>query len=146
LLPEPLQSAASIQVPLVRGRVAAARGDHSEAVEIAEAVLDRLRRSGFGVFVADTLLLKGRALGASERPAEAEVALRDAESSARELGHDRVRWEILAALGSMVGGVEGKDMLEGARAIVERIADGLDADLRASFLARPDVAASVPKS
>jgi class 3 adenylate cyclase/tetratricopeptide (TPR) repeat protein len=136
LLPEPLQSASSVWVPLVRGRIAFARGDHGHAVEIADGVLDRLRRAGIRPFVAEVLLLKGTALAAAGQTTEAESALRDARSIAQSLGHNRFLWEILAELGSLVGDDE---MRAEAKRIVEEIAGSVESDLGASFLARPEV-------
>jgi tetratricopeptide (TPR) repeat protein len=141
LLPEPLQSAASIQVPLMYGRLALARGDQARAIEIADGVLDRLHRVGIRAFVADALLLKGRALAEAGRATEAESALRDARSAAEHLGHRRVLWEILFDLGRLVGGDEGDEIRAEAKRIVEGIAGSVDEDLRASFSARPEVRA-----
>jgi len=141
LLPEPLQSAASFQLPLVQGRVALARGEHAHAVEIAEALLDRLRRDGIRPFAPEALLLKGSALAAIDRTHEAELALRDARSKAQRLGHQRILWEILSELGRIEDGDESAEMRAEARSIVERIADNLEGDLRGSFLARLEVGA-----
>ena len=139
LLPEPLRSAASIKVPLVRGSVADARGDHAQAIEIADAVLDRLRRAGLRPFVAEAMLLKGRALAAGGGTRDAEGILQEARRTADGLGHRRILWEILLALAPMVGEEQRLEMLAEARRIVRSIADGVEEDLRRSFLARPDV-------
>jgi len=135
---EPLRSEASLQVPLVRGRVANARGDHERAIEIVDDVLDRLGRAGIRPFTEEAMLLKGSALAAAGRTPEAERALREARSAAESLGHRRILWEILAELGRIAGDEERAELQE-ARAIVEAIADTLDSDLRASFVARADV-------
>ena len=136
---EPLRSEASVLVPLVRGRVAHARGDHERATEIADAVLDRLNRIGIRPFTEDAMLLKGRALAALERTSEAERALREARSAAEGLGHRRILWEILGELGRVVGDDERAGLQAEARSIVRSIAGAFESDLRASFLARPDV-------
>jgi len=136
---EPLRSEASVLVPLVRGRVANARGDHDRGVEIADAVLDRLHHAGIRPFTEDALLLKGRALAALERTSEAERALREARSAAEALRHHRILWEILVALGRLVGDEERAQLQREARGFVEAITETLDSDLRASFLARSDV-------
>jgi class 3 adenylate cyclase/tetratricopeptide (TPR) repeat protein len=136
---EPLRSEASLQVPLVRGRVADARGDHERAVEIAGDVLDRLKRTGIRPFTEEAMLLNGTALAAAGRTPEAERALREARSAAESVGHRRILWEILAKLGRIVGDEERAELQKEARSIVETIADTLDADLRASFVDRPDV-------
>ena len=139
LLPEPLRSAASIKVPLVRGSLADARGDHGQAIEIADAVLDRLRSAGLRPFVAEAMLLKGRALAAAGRAREAGEdapggaldrrrprAPSDPVGDPRGARHDRRR-----------GGAPG--LLTEARVVVRSIADGIEEELRRSFLARPDV-------
>jgi class 3 adenylate cyclase/tetratricopeptide (TPR) repeat protein len=136
---EPLRSEASLQVPLVRGRVANARGDHERAIEIAGDVLDRLDRAGIRPFTEDAMFLNGRALAALKRVPEAERALREAGTTAEGLGHRRILWEILAELSRLVGGDERAELLREARGIVRSIADTLEGDLRASFVSRPDV-------
>ena len=136
---EPLRSEVSLQVPLVRGRVADARGEHERAIEIAGDVLDRLDRAGIRPFTEEATLLKGTALTAAGRTPEAERALREARSAAESVRHRRILWEILAKLGRIVGDEERAELQKEARSIVETIADTLDADLRASFVDRPDV-------
>jgi len=136
---EPLRSEVSLQVPLVRGRVADARGEHERAIEIAGDVLDRLDRAGIRPFTEEATLLKGTALTAAGRTPEAERALREARSAAERVGHRRILWEILAKLGRIVGDEERAELQEEARGIVETIADTLDGDLRGRFLDRPDV-------
>jgi ATP/maltotriose-dependent transcriptional regulator MalT len=136
---EPLRSEVSVLVPLVRGRVAEARGDHERAVEMAGDVLDRLDRAGIRPFTEEAMLVKGTALSAAGRTPEAERALREARSAAESLGHRRILWEILANLGRIVGDGERAELREEARGIIRSIADTLDGDLRASFVARADV-------
>jgi len=136
---EPLRSEVSLQVPVVRGRVADAKGEHERAIEIAGDVLDRLDRAGIRPFTEEATLLKGTALTAAGRTPEAERALREARSAAESVGHRRILWEILAKLGRIVGDEERAELQKEARSIVETIADTLDADLRASFVDRPDV-------
>jgi ATP/maltotriose-dependent transcriptional regulator MalT len=136
---EPLRSEVSVLVPLVRGRVADAKGDHERAIEGAGDVLDRLDRAGIRPFTEEALLLSGTALAAAGRTPEAERTLREARSAAESLGHRRILWEILAKLGRIAGDEERAELQEEARAIVQTIADTLDGDLRASFVDRPAV-------
>jgi class 3 adenylate cyclase/tetratricopeptide (TPR) repeat protein len=136
---EPLRSEASVLVPLLRGRIADARGDHERAIEIAVDVLDRLDRAGIRPFTEEAMLLNGTALAAAGRTPEAERTLREARSAAESVGHRRILWEIVAKLGRIVGDEEHAELREEARGIVETIADTLDSDLRASFVDRPDV-------
>jgi tetratricopeptide (TPR) repeat protein len=138
---EPLRSEVSVLVPLLRGRVADASGDHERAVEIAGDVLDRLDRAGIRPFTEDAMLLNGRALAALERVPEAKRALRQARSAADGLGHRRILWEILAELSRFVADDERAELRTEARQIVRSIAAPLDDELGASFIDRPDVRA-----
>jgi len=138
---EPLRSEVSVLVPLIRGRVADARGEHERAVEITGDVLDRLDRAGIRPFTEEATLLKGTALAAAGRTREAERALREARSAAESLGHRRILWEILAELGRLVADEERAELRTEARQIVRSIAARLDDDLGASFIDRPDVRA-----
>ena len=136
---EPLRSEVSVLVPLMRGRIAGARGDQERAVEMADAVLDRLHRAGIRPFTEDAMLLKGRALAALDRTSEAERTLREARSAADGLGHRRILWEILAELSRIVGEEEHAELVIEARGIVRSIAGTVDEDLRTSFVERFDV-------
>jgi class 3 adenylate cyclase/tetratricopeptide (TPR) repeat protein len=151
LLPEPLQSTASVQVALVRGRIALARGDHATAVEIADRILDRLRALEIRLFVTDALLLRGRALAAAGRSDEAEATLQQARSEAQRLECRRVLWQVLRELGRVLGArgdaVAADEPRAEAAAIVERIAASIDdPGLRSGFLARPDVKDVLPRA
>jgi class 3 adenylate cyclase/tetratricopeptide (TPR) repeat protein len=143
-LPEPLRSTESFHMALVRGRIAVARGEHAQAVEIAETVLERLRSWEIRPFVAEALLLKGRSLAASGNADDAERVLAEARTHAERLEHRLVLWEVLRELSQIAAARGDAEQAAGlrseARGIVERIADGLDDEgLRSSFLARPDV-------
>ncbi len=144
LLPEPLRSAASIHVALVRGRIALARGEHIGAAEIADTILDRLRRREIRLFGADALLLKGRSLASAGKAAEAERVLGEARSEAERREYRRVLWEVLRQLCEILdvqGNVEAaRELRTEARRLVEGIAESVDDDqLRSSFLGRSDV-------
>jgi class 3 adenylate cyclase/tetratricopeptide (TPR) repeat protein len=143
LLPEPLRSAGTILVALVRGRIASARDDHTLSVEIADDILDLLRRRGIRQYTVEALLLKGRSLAAGERREEAREVLLDARSTAESLGSRWVLWEVLGEL-SRIEAAEGNvsdasALRADARQIVEGIAASIeDEALRSSYLARPD--------
>ena len=144
LLPEPLRSNEAFHLELVRGRIAAARGDHAGAVEIATAILERLRRSEIRPLVAEALLLKGRSLAASGNADEAERALGEAGLEAESLEHRLVVWEVLAELSQIAAGrgnaEEAASLRAESRRLVDQIAESIgDAELMTSFLARPDL-------
>ena len=143
-LPEPLRTAGSIRVALVRGRIALARGEQLRAVEIADAILDRLRRREIRHLAANALLLKGRSLASAGKADEAKRVLGEARSESERSEYRLVLWEILRELSEIVdvhGNAEAARELRGeARRLVERIAESVDEEqLRSSFLDRPDV-------
>jgi tetratricopeptide (TPR) repeat protein len=144
LLPEPLQSAGSIHVALVRGRIALGRGELVRAGEIADAILDRLRQLEVRHLAADALLLKGRSLASAGKADEAKRVLGEARSEAESREYRGVLWEVLRELSEILE-VQGNPKAAGelraeARRLVERIAESVDQEeLRSSFLDRPDV-------
>lgn len=145
-LPGPIHFAAAAHVELLRGRLAFGRGDHGRAVQIADMVLEWLRRLGVRPFLPAALLLKGRALRASGGTAEAETALLEARSEAERLGFGPILWRIDAELSDMAaaGGDAPRagELRSEARGVIERIAASIDdAGLRSSFLTLPDVEA-----
>jgi class 3 adenylate cyclase/tetratricopeptide (TPR) repeat protein len=139
LLPELSRTQASLDVELVRGGIALAKGEHGRAIEIADQLLARLDRIRVRQFAEAARLLKGRALRASGDAVAATDVLREARSIAEDLGHRRILWEILAELAE-VGGEERSALLAGAREIVHAMADTLEPDLGKRFLNRPGVA------
>jgi class 3 adenylate cyclase/tetratricopeptide (TPR) repeat protein len=147
-LPGPIHFAAAAHVELLRGRLASARGDHDRAVEIADTVLEWLRRLAVRPFLPAALLLRGSALLAGGDQAQAEIALIDARSEAERLGFRAVLWRIDGKLSdiSAAGGdaARAAEFRDEARNVIERIVESInDAELRASFLALPDVRAAL---
>jgi tetratricopeptide (TPR) repeat protein len=143
-LPEPLRSAGSIRVTLLRCSIALARGQPVRAVEIADAILDRLRGREIRHFAADALVLKARSLASAGQADEAKRVLGEARSEAERREHGRVLWEILRELSEIFdvqGDVEAaRELRAEARRLVEGIAESVDDEaLRSSFLGRPDV-------
>jgi tetratricopeptide (TPR) repeat protein len=144
LAPEPLQSASSFRVELVRGQIALARGEHIRAAEIADAILDRLRRRELRLFASEALLLKGRSLASAGKADEAKRVLGEARSEAKRREYRRVLWEVLRELSEILetqGNAEAaRELRAEARRLVEGIAESVEEkELRSSFLDRPDV-------
>jgi tetratricopeptide (TPR) repeat protein len=139
LLPELSRTQASLDVELVRGGIALAKGEHGRAIEIADQLLARLDRIRVRQFAEAARLLKGRALRASGDAVAATAVLREARSIAEDLRNRRILWEILAELAE-VGGEERSALLAGAREILHAMADTLEPDLGKRFLDRPGVA------
>jgi tetratricopeptide (TPR) repeat protein len=149
-LPEPLRSGATFRVAILRGRIAAAEGDHEGAVVTATEVVERLGRLGILPFVAEAKLLQGTSLAALGRWPEAEGVLREARAGGEALGHRRVLWQILRELGRVRAAEgdteEASRLKDEAGRIVLEIASTIDDEpLRASFLARPDVVTVLPE-
>ena len=120
------------------------RGDHARAVEIADSILDRLRRLEVRQFTADALLLNGRSLAPAGKTHEAERVLREARSEAERLECRRILWEVLWELSEILDLQENAEAARGLRAearrLVEQIAESVDQEeLRSGFLDRPDV-------
>jgi tetratricopeptide (TPR) repeat protein len=147
-LPGPVRGAAGAHVDILRGQLAAARGDHVGAVEIADAVIAWLHGHELGQFLPAALLLKSRALIASERPEEADPLLREARSRAEEMGYRRLLWQIDRELSRLAAdrgdATEAAALRAEAASIVSAITETIDdVELRASFLALPDVRAAL---
>jgi class 3 adenylate cyclase/tetratricopeptide (TPR) repeat protein len=145
-LPGVLAFSAAANARIQRGRLAAIRGDHEEAVDVADQVLAWLRPLQVQPFNPAALLLKGRSLVALGRAEEAEPALLEARDEAERLGFAPVLWQIDMALGGIAAeagdAARANELREEAGVIVERLASSIDdADLRTSFLALPAVAA-----
>ncbi len=146
LLPEPLQSTNVVLLALVRGQIALAKGDRRGAIQVADDLEGLLRRLGIRQFIADALLLKGRSLAAEGRTDEAEQALTAARSEAENVESRRVLWEILSGLSELAAergdAASVTELRAEAARTVGRIAETIpEEQLRASFLARPDVRA-----
>jgi len=142
LLPELARTQASLRVPLLRGAICLARGEHHRAIEVADTVLARLDQMGVRYLMEDALLLKGRAMSGAGRHLEAEGSLREARATATASGHRRILWEIVVELAGVIADEDEREALRAeAREVVGAMADTLDEDLRKRFLDRPAVRA-----
>jgi class 3 adenylate cyclase/tetratricopeptide (TPR) repeat protein len=144
-LPGPVRGAAGAHVDVLRGQLAEARGDHAEAIAIADTVIAWLHRNELGQFLPAALLFKARASIGSERSEEAVPLLREARSRARDMGYRRLLWEIDWELSLIVadrGDAEAAALRAEAASVVTEIAETIDEDdLRSSFLSLPKVRA-----
>jgi tetratricopeptide (TPR) repeat protein len=146
VLPGLLAFSAAANAEIQRGRLAAIRGDHDGAIEVADHVLAWLRPLEVRPYVANALLLKGTSLAALGRLDEAEAALMEGRAAADGLDFAPMRWRIdlaLSRLASNAGDMaRAAELREQAKAIVERLAATIDDEaLRASFLRLPEVEA-----
>jgi class 3 adenylate cyclase/tetratricopeptide (TPR) repeat protein len=145
-LPGPVRGAPGAHVDILKGQLAAARGDQAGAIEIADAVIAWLHRHELRQFLPAALLLKARACIASQRQDDAEPQLQEARSRAQEMGYRRLLWEIdweLSGIDADRGDASEAEALRAeAASIVTGIAETIDEDdLRLSFLSLPKVGA-----
>ncbi len=145
-LPGLLFFSAAANVEILDGRIAALRGDHAKAVEIADRMIEWLRPLGVRPYNPAAFLLKGSSLVELGELEEAERALLEGSAEAEALGFDPIQWKIEMALSRVASatGDEARaaDLRNQAKDIVDRIAGTIDdAQLRSSFLTRPEVRA-----
>jgi len=145
-LPGLLHFAAAANGEILSGRLAAIRGDHARAVEIADRVCEWLRPLGVKPYDPAALLLKGTSLIAMGRIDDAEAALLEGRTEAERLGFIPILWRIDMALSGLAAsaGDEARaaELRDEASDIVAQIANSIDdLELRASFLGLPDVGA-----
>jgi tetratricopeptide (TPR) repeat protein len=131
----------TIFLSLANIELAVSRGDHSLALALAEDLLTEvfpLTR----VDVPDVLRWKAKALQGLGRSDEALQVLTEARRQSEEFGGDLHLWPILAELAEVNSNLgnheEAQANREGARQIVERIAESLrEVGLQDSFLNQP---------
>jgi tetratricopeptide (TPR) repeat protein len=134
---------ASLILEEVRGDVLLARGELTQAASHAEAALAMLDRFGLRVYFPEALRQKGQALLGLGQAQEARATLVEGRRLALEMGLRRPLEKILAALVTLEreAGDEARAeeyRREAAQLIEEMAANVTDADLRASYLARPE--------
>jgi tetratricopeptide (TPR) repeat protein len=141
-----LHFAAAANAALLKGRLASARGDHREAVRIADRAIEWVRRLEVRPYTPAALLLKGTALLALGEPGEAETALLEGRLEAERLGFGPVLWRIDGELSGIAAergdAPRAGDLLDEAKGLIEQIAATIgDPELRSSFLGLPEVEA-----
>ena len=145
-LPGLLSFSAAANSKILKGRIAAIRGDHQQAIDIADRVLEWLRPLDVRPYDAAALLLKGSSLRELGKSDHAERVLREARQAADALGFAPILWRIDITLGGIAadtGDTARAAELRGhAWTIVDHLAATIDDEqLRASFLALPEVRA-----
>ena len=133
-----------VRVLWVRAEVALLTGDPASACKAAETAVTLAEGSGAPRHVAKSLLFLGVAQVQGGDPDEAAATLRRASTLSESLGCLPLVWPSRAVLGALLEGLipaESARNLAGARNTVITIADDLSDELRAHWLARPDVAA-----
>jgi tetratricopeptide (TPR) repeat protein len=146
---------AAVQTPMIwevdavlraRSEVALAQNDALHALQTTEAHVARLTESGLTAFMPEALVGLAQALARLGRIPEARHNLHEARDLVQHLGAPALEWLILSALGSFEAEhghpAAASEPWARAREIVSAFAARVPTpELRASFLARPDVRA-----
>jgi hypothetical protein len=133
-----------VRLGWVRAEIALLDNRPGDAVEAAHGSIERAEQSGAPRHVAKGLLFEGVALVEEGRPDAAAATLRRGALLAESLGTLPLVWPARAVLGALIADRDQEQSdrcLDAARRAVDQIADGLPADLRGPWLARPDIAA-----
>jgi class 3 adenylate cyclase/tetratricopeptide (TPR) repeat protein len=146
LKPEALVLYGREMIGLVKGELALARGETSEALTIAESMLQLIARTHCFVFAPEAALLKARAFAGQGDHDSALDALAEALAVARQSEMRWVLWQMLATASECAARVGDAvaaqafrvEAAEAIRCIADHLAPP---DLRESFLNRPAVQA-----
>jgi len=146
-LPGLLAFSSAANAEIQKGRLAAIRGDHAQAVEVADRLLAWLRPLEVKPYDPTALLLKGTSLIALGRLDEAARALQEGHDKAERLGFAPITWQIDMALSGLAAdaghAARATELRERAGSIVASLAATIDDEaLRASFLRLPEVEAA----
>jgi class 3 adenylate cyclase/tetratricopeptide (TPR) repeat protein len=131
-------------VPQVRAELALAEGDWQNALSVVDDFLQKIRRDGVLSYLPEKLLLRARILCSAGQSQGAYEALVEAHGLALEQGARSMLWQICGQLARMEeekGNLAQAETIYGdGRAAVDTIAAHAGSDeLRASFLAQPEV-------
>jgi tetratricopeptide (TPR) repeat protein len=136
---------ADIWSALIEGELAQAKQDYDQVITGMDRFLAHLQRIEIRSFINEGLLLKGRALLAQGQMEEAYEVLTEARAKSEATGSRRVLWPTLLILSQVETQrghpAEGENLRQRAREIIEYIIDHTPPNLRASFLALPQVRA-----
>ena len=129
------------------GELALRRGEPDLALEIADRLIAWAERSGGAGVMPRLSKLRGEALAALQRAAEAEADLRAAQDEARQQYARPLLWRIQLALGALLQAQTRRDEAEqaytAARSTIDELASTLPTEeLREQF--RSNALASIP--
>jgi predicted ATPase len=128
---------------LAQCRLALARKDYTQAIAIAEPLVENIRKFKINQYLPEALFLMGQAHLMNGEQDLAKAAFEQARMAAEALGSRRLLWQILAALAG-VESDEGKSaaLKSQAREIIHFIADHInDDEMRSQFLQSESVSA-----
>jgi ATP/maltotriose-dependent transcriptional regulator MalT len=136
-------------VAYARAKLALAHAQPNDALAIADELIDTAASAGPATIIPELGLLRGTALHALGRAAEAERALLSAADAARTQGLAPTYWRSQVALRQLYHSRNQRDLAEAAftdaRATIDQLATNLpDAAMRAQFQAR--ASAQIPRS
>ena len=122
-----------------------AKGDPQAAIAVADLWLPQLREHGLRLYTPTMLYLKSKALTAVGQPGAARESLLEAKGVAESVGARASLWPVLILLSELEDDPAAAEQLrQQAKEIVETIAGKIgDENLRASFLAQPQVRESL---
>lgn len=130
-------------LPLAEIHLRLALRDPDRALERAQYLVETIRRVGFRQILPEALWLLGKAQLALNQWERARPIMKEALNASQEIGERRVRWQILDTLAEIEvhngDTSRAKKMQEQIRGIITFIADHSPSDLRASFLAQPEI-------
>jgi len=126
------------------GELWLARGDPAKAISYADDCLALAEKSESRKIIVKARRLRGQALVALGRPAEAEKEIDVALETAREVGNPPQLWKTLVALGDLRKAQAGVDEARQAYGEAVTVIDGIataleDESLRETFLSSPHV-------
>jgi predicted ATPase/DNA-binding CsgD family transcriptional regulator len=121
--------------------LALAQGHPTRALEILDRLMASAAQGAQGQSSLRVLKLRGEALAALQRPAEAETAFEAAQEMAMAQGVRPMRWRICVALGNLYQAqgrnTEAEQAFATARSLIEELAATIaDEPLRDNFLQR----------
>ncbi len=125
--------------------LALAQGKYKMTITISDVTTARLPTLGVNLLISDSLYAKARALIGLGQAAAAEQVLQQAQTAAKAVTSRRTLWQICALQSRLVAArgdlVAASELHQQAVAVINYITEHTPGELRASFLARPDVAA-----
>jgi tetratricopeptide (TPR) repeat protein/transcriptional regulator with XRE-family HTH domain len=127
---------------LADGELALRQGDFERVIGVTDRLLVDLRRMGVRIYVPNALYLQGQALLGLNQREMGRKCVQEARIEAEAIGSRPSLWPILFSLSQLEDNpAEAQALRQQSQEIVEYIAGNVEnAELRASFLALPDVA------